>query len=271
MTGHRERVQLTGEQETLLITLYCKTLGCPPNVFEDKMSWKILENIEYDFSRLRVPMGTRLTVCLRAKKMDDYVRQYLARQPRSVMLHLGCGLDSRCTRVDHGESQWYDLDMPDVIDLRKKFFEETDTYHMIPAPVTDLRWIEAIPRQNQAALIVAEGLMMYLPEQEVKSLILRLKETFPGSGLVFDAFSELTARNVKRHPSVKKAGAVVQWGIDDARAIESWAAGIQLKEEWYFSQSEDIKKLASGYRLMFKLAGLFTAARKAHRILYYTL
>lgn len=118
MTSQKEKIRLAAEQETLLITLYSKTLGCPQSVFEDEMSWKILENIEYDFSR-QVPVGTRLTVCLRAKKIDGYAKEFLASQPRSLVLHLGCGLDSRYTRVNNGEVEWYDLDMPGVIDLRK--------------------------------------------------------------------------------------------------------------------------------------------------------
>lgn len=271
MTGHREKIQLTAEQETLLITLYSKAVSPPSSVFFDEKSREILERVDYDFSRLRVPVGTRLTVCLRARKLDDYAREFLSRHPRGVVLHLGCGLDSRYTRVDNGEVTWHDLDLPEVIDLRKKFFEETHRYHMIPSSVTDLRWMGTVPRESRAVLVIAEGLMMYLEERAVKSLILKLKEDFPGCELVFDAYSRLTARSAKRHPSVRATGAVMRWGIDDAKAIESWAEGIRLKEEWTFTQSEHIEKLAFGYRLMFRLTGLFSVARKAHRILYYSL
>jgi O-methyltransferase involved in polyketide biosynthesis len=268
--GQRESVSLTAEQETLLITLYSKTEGCPVPFLEDEASWRIVERIEYDFSRLKVPLGTRLTVCLRAKRIDDYVREHLASQPASVVLHLGCGLDSRYVRTDNGEVEWYDLDLPDVIELREKLFEKTDRYHMVPSSVTDPSWLESIPR-GRAVFVVAEGLMMYLGEGEVRSLVLRLKKAFPGCGLVFDAFSELTARNVKRHASVRETGAVIHWGIDDAREIEGWAEGIRLREEWFFVRSEEIAKLGWGYRLIFKLAGLFEAANRAHRLLYYEL
>ena len=271
MTNHKEKIRLTPEQETLLITLYSKALGCPDSLFTDEKSLEILEQIDYDFTQLNVPVGTRLTVCIRAKKIDDYVMDFLADHPNALVLHLGCGLDSRYARVDNGEVEWYDLDMPEVIGLRKNFFEETDRYHMVSSSVTDLRWVEAIPAQNRAVLVIAEGLMMYLTEEEARSLILKLKEKFPGSEFVFDAYSTLTARSVKGHPSLRKTGAVIHWGIDDAKAIEKWGDGIRLKEEWYFTQSEAIETLAFGYRLIFKLSGLFLAARKAHRILYYTL
>ncbi len=175
------------------------------------------------------------------------------------------------TRVNNGQVYWYDLDFPDVIDLRKKFYEETDKYHMISSSVTELSWIDKISTQSRPVFVIAEGLFMYLREEDVKALIVKLKESFPGCSLVFDAYSVLTAKSVGRHPSLKKTGGAIQWGIDDAKDIEKWAEGISLKEEWYFTQSEDIEKLGFGFGLLFRFAGLFLAARRAHRILYYNL
>ena len=271
MTSHKEKIRMTPAQETLLITLYSKAMGCPESLFSDAKSLEILNQIDYDFSQLQVPVGTRLTVCIRAKKIDEYVMGFITSHPKGLVLHLGCGLDSRYIRVDNGNVEWYDLDMQEVIDLRKIFYDEPDRYHMIPDSVTNLRWAEMIPSQGRPVMVIAEGLMMYLTEEEVRSLILKLKESYPGCEFVFDAYSTLAARSVKGHPSIKRTGAVIHWGIDDPQAIEKWGDGIRLREEWYFTQSEAIETLAFGYRLMFRLSGLFLAARKAHRILYYTL
>ena len=270
MSEPKEKIRLTAEQETLMITLYCKTLGAPKGLFQDDAAWKIVERVEYDFSRLNVAPGTRLTVFMRAKRLDGYVRQFLFRRPDGVVLNLGCGLDTRCFRVDNGKVRWHDLDLPDVIELRKKFFAENSRYRMIASSVLHYRWMDAVPR-GAPVFIVAEGLLMYLPEDKVKELILRLRETFPESEMAFDAFSTLTARNVKRAASLRKTGAMIHWGIDEAKTIESWAPGIHLKEEWVFTQSEDIQKMNLAIRLMFRLAGLFSAATKAHRVLYYSL
>jgi O-methyltransferase involved in polyketide biosynthesis len=271
MTPSKEKVRLTEAQETLLITLYAKARGCPNDLFKDETTERILDQVDYDFSQLKVPIGTSLTVCLRAQKLDANARQFLGEHPRSLVLHLGCGLDGRYQRVKNGQVEWYDLDLPDVIDLRRNFFTETDNYHLIATSVTDLSWLESIPRQELPVLIIAEGLLMYLSEAQVKALLLALQAAFPGSHLAFDAYSKLTVRRVKNHPSVKKTGAVIQWGIDDPQTIEAWSPGIQFQEEWFFVQAPQIEKLAFGYRLMFKLAGLFPMANKAHRLLYYRL
>ncbi|MBI1296893.1 hypothetical protein GC175_18215 [bacterium] len=120
-------------------------------------------------------------------------------------------------------------------------------------------------------LVVAEGLLMYLSEADVKVLVLKLKEHFPYGQLVADVFSVLTARRVGGHPGIRQTGARVQWGIDDVRDMEHWANGIRLQEEWSFANAAELAQLGLGYRLAFKLSGLIPAARTAHRIVHFKL
>ena len=112
---------------------------------------------------------------------------------------------------------------------------------------------------------------MYLGEADVRRLLLQLRETFPGCRLIADVFSRMTARAATRHPSLKKTGAKIGWGIDDPHQLESWAQGIRLLEEWYFTKDPDLDKLSLGYRLAYKLAGSFLMVNRAHRIVYYQL
>ena len=273
MANHQEKILLTKEQETLLIPLYSKVNESqrPNPIFVDEKSREVLDQVEYDFANLEVPRKTTITLCLRAKKLDAYAHEFLAAQPGGVVLHLGCGPDSRYLRVNNGQVDWYDLDLPDVIDLRRKFFVETDQYRLIPSSVTDWRWLDRVAAQGRPVLVMAEGLLMYLKEADVKALVLKLKSAFPGCKLACDAYSLLTTSKANAHPSLKKTGAVIQWGPADAKTLESWSAGIHLKEEWYFVQAEEISRLGLVYRSLFKLAGLFSVANKAHRILYYDL
>lgn len=267
----RHKIQLSPEEETLLITLYTKAAGCPDSILADEKAQEIFARVDYEFAQLRVPTGTQLTVCLRARKFDDYVKAFLNDHPRGTVLHLGCGLDTRYYRIDNGLVRWFDLDFPSVIELRKRFFVETNRYQMIPSAVTELDWIGTIPAPEDGTLIIAEGLMMYLDEEQITALVRELRARFPGSILAFDAFSTLTARNIHRNPSIKATGAQIRWGIDDPEEIEKWAEGVQLLEEWYFVQSEHVSEFSLFNRLIFKIAGLFPAANKAHRILKYAL
>jgi hypothetical protein len=101
--------------------------------------------------------------------------------------------------------------------------------------------------------------------------VLALRETFPGCRLAADVFSRLTARSATNHPSLKSTGASLGWGIDDPEELEAWAPGIQLLEEWYFSDDPELAHLNFGYRLVYKLAGAFKMVQRAHRIVYYQL
>lgn len=267
----KEKIRLTPEQTTLLIPLYSKAGACPDVILKDEKAHEILASVDYDFEKLDVPTGTNITVCMRARRLDEYTRRFLQEHPEGVVLHLGCGLDSRCQRVQEPRSIWYDLDFPPVIELRRKFYPESDNYRLIAASVTDPGWMERVEAGGKPVIVIAEGLMMYLHEEEVKELLLGLHEHFPGCLLAFDAFSELTARSVHRNPSLKATGAVIHWGIDEARRIETWGQGFKLLEEWYFTQSEQIPQLKLSHRLMFRVSGMFAMARKAHRLLYFRL
>jgi len=266
----RAKVTLTPEQETLLITLYAKAQPGNP-LFFDPMAQDILNRVDYDFARLHVPYKTVVLVCQRAKKLDAVTRDFLAEHPDGVVLQLGCGLDSRFWRVDDGRVNWYDLDMPPVVELRRQFFTGSERYHLIAASVTDLEWVDTVTSGGRPVLVVAEGLLMYLDEADVRRLVLRLHETFPGCQLIADVFSRLTARSAANHPSLKYTGATIGWGMDDPCELEAWAPGLRLLEEWYFTDDPDLARLNFGYRIAYKLAGAFKMVQRAHRIVYYQL
>jgi len=269
----KEKIKLEKEKETLLVPLYCKALESKKKtpIISDDKAVEMVSEIEYDYSQLKIPKKTYVTICMRAKQFDNYVIEFMKKYPKSTVIHLGCGLDSRFVRVDNGTVEWYDLDYPEVIELRKKFYRETDRYHLIPSSVVEFKWIDNLLSKKGPFLFLAEGLFMYLKEEEVKALILKLQKEFSGCQVVFDSYSALTAKHIKHHPSIKKTGACIYWGIDDAHEIEKWNAGIHLIEKWYFTQSEDINKLGTRYKFLFKLSGLFSAAKKAHRILVFQL
>jgi O-methyltransferase involved in polyketide biosynthesis len=268
--NEKTKIKLTPEQETLLITLFTK--GQPGNpIFFDPKAQEILNQVDYDFTQLHVPYKTVILVCQRAKKIDAVTHGFLTEYPNGVVLHLGCGLDGRFWRVDNGEVDWYDLDMLAVIELRQQFYPESERYRLIATSVTDLEWMARVDSGKRPVLVVAEGLLMYLSEPDIRRLLLQLRVTFPGCRLIADVFSRMTARSATKHPSLKQTGAAIGWGFDDPREIEDWAPGIHLIEEWFFSQDPDLDRLSPSYRLAYRLAGAFKVVQRAHRIVYYQL
>src|SRR3989304_806071 len=134
--NEKTKITLTPEQETLLIPLYTKAQPGNPLFFDPKAQ-DIHNQMDYDFTKLRVPYKTVILVCQRAKKLDAVTSDFLAEHPGGVVLHLGCGLDGRFWRVDDGRVEWYDLDMPPVIELRQRFYPASERYHTLASSVTD--------------------------------------------------------------------------------------------------------------------------------------
>lgn len=256
------RVTLTAEKETLLVPLWGKAVEGRRQhpVLVDPKAQEILDGIDYDFEALAIPDKTALMMAMRAARLDQVATAFLGRHPEATVLHLGCGLDARCERVAHPQAAWFDLDHPEVIELRRRFYAETEGYHMLSSSVTELQWLEEVPATEQPALVLAEGLTMYLREEEVRALFAALGQRFAQVELAFDAYSTLTAKRAARHPSLKKTGASIHWGI-----------GAELLEEWAFSDSDHLPKLDWSTRLLFRMAGWFKAGRRAHRILSYAL
>lgn len=264
-------ITLNKEKETLLVPLYGKAIDNHkkrPILFDAKAD-EMVKGIDYDFKSLKIPGKTNMMMCLRAKLIDNFTKDLLKGKDNTVVIHLGCGLDSRCARVNSEYAKWYDLDFEEVISIRKEFFHESEKYQMIPSSVTKPEWIETIPKGHGNYLVIAEGLFMYLKEDEIKTLLARLKDRIGNFTLIFDAFSVYTAKKVKNHPSIKKTGAQVYWGIDNPKEVEEWNLGLRFDKEILFTSNPEIEKLGWGIRSMYKLANLFPMARYAQRILVY--
>ncbi|MDA3833957.1 MAG: class I SAM-dependent methyltransferase [Spirochaetales bacterium] len=263
---------LNNQEKMLIVPLYAKAKESRKEhpILLDRKADEIFQAVTAEEGVLPIPEKTNVTLLIRAKQLDVFTEKFLGEHPDAVVIHLGCGLDSRCERVGQTCPHWYDLDLPEVIDIRRKFYRESDTYHMIASSAADLKWLDRIAFDNSAVLCIAEGLVMYLSEDDVRALIMALTEKSDRLDLIFDAYSTLAVQQAGRHPSLKASGAVIRWGIDNPGQIEQWVSGLQLQEEWFFSQSPAIRDLSFGYRLMFQLAGRIKSARRAHRILYYT-
>ncbi len=266
-------ITLEKEKETLLIPLYGKAMESKKKspVLLDLKAMEIIEKINYDFNSLKIPGKTNTMMCLRAKLFDNFTTAFLKTKNNTVVIHLGCGLDSRYNRINNVEVDWYDLDFEEVIDIRKTFYPESEKYHLIASSVTNPEWIEKIPVGAENNLVIAEGLFMYLKEDEIKELLKLIKKRIGSYTLIFDAYSVYTAKKVKNHPSIKKIGAKIYWGIDNPDKLIEWDNEIKFIKEILFTSNEEIEKMDYATKLIYKIANLFPMARNAQRILIYTI
>jgi O-methyltransferase involved in polyketide biosynthesis len=233
---------LNGVSETLLITLYIRALESqrPDALLKDEKAVALVNGMNYDFSRftkIKMDEDDKLSIILRNREFDRYARDFMARHPEAVVVHIGCGLDSRFERVDNGKVEWYDLDLPEVIDLRRKLIsDESPRYHFLACSVFDPAWIKILEFHHQRPfLFLAEGVLMYFEEAQDKSLVLALRNHFPGAELVCDAFSPyiVWANNLRFRFSGTKIQARYYWGLKNGKDVERWGSDITLLDEWF--------------------------------------
>ena len=282
--------KITDISETLLIPLYARAIESQTEkpILIDKKAVEITQELNKIFLksdsklhkallkgqvRRRLRKKLSVTLTLRTRKIDRYCIDFLNKNPDGIIVELGCGLSTRFPRIDNNTLTLYDLDFPEVIDIKNHFFKETDRYHFIRSSVLDFTWMEHIRNQNKKILFIAEGLFMYLHEDDVKNLILTLQKNFPGCELVCEVSNVYIVKMLKRKMWKKKfqrdyhlgKDVAFHFGIKDGKEFEKWNEGIAFLDEWTFFDDTDNKL---GWINFF---GRFEKMKKAQWIVHYQL
>ncbi len=251
--------------ETLLVTLYARAVESqrPDALIKDDKAVAMVKQMDCDFSRLKLHGHDEVAVILRMREFDRQAREFLSRNPDAFVVHIGCGLDTRFERVDNGQVEWFDLDLPGVIELRKNLIGgEKERYHLLSGSVFEGNWLEAVsPYHQRPFLFLAEGVLPYFETAQVKSLVLTLRDHFPGAELVCDAHTPFVIWTDNLQLAFAKINARLHWGLKHGKDVESWGTGISLLDEWfYFDRPEPRMKAYRWMRhipLLGKSTGIF--------------
>lgn len=203
------------------------------------------------------------TMAMRAAVFDNWLRCQLT--PEAVVLHLGCGLDSRCLRVGC-ENQWFDVDFPDVITERKQYFAESDRYHMVGC---DLRedFLCGIPTGK--AVVVLEGVSMYLTAEERLELQKKLKAHFAEVHLLLDSYTTFGAKMSKYKNPINDVGVTQVFGFDDPKDLENGTGFVYLREHDMTPEAM-IGELSGFEQRIFRKLFAGKTAKKFYRLYEYT-
>lgn len=233
--------------KTLLLPLYFRVVETrrPDGVLRDPAAAALIERIDHDFSRFERLGFYQTLSALRDRRFDRHVRDFLAREPDGVVVELGCGLDTRFDRQDNGRASWWELDLPEVIALRRHLIPEGPRRRFIARSATDPDWIDRVAaagRPGPGHLFVAEAVLPYIALEDVRALVARLAVRFPGAELVFDVLAPWLATFSRWHPALRalrQAGLGVRWGLARAEEVEAWAPGLRVLETWRYFDAPD--------------------------------
>ncbi len=237
-------LKLKGVQETLLIPLWARAVELKHDnpIFMDVKAQNIMGQIDYNFSKFDDEWATQLSVVIRTEILDSATQKFMDDHESGVVVNLGCGLDTRFSRLESRKIQWYDIDLPESIELRRNFFEETTHYHMIAKSVFDYSWLDEIPN-DVPVLIIAEGLLMYFSQLEVMKLMNVLTEHFNNAEMLIETVPYSLVKKSQEQNLIKKQyniEANFYWGLNNGKDIEKINSHIEFIEEWhYFNYHKD--------------------------------
>ena len=212
-------------------------------------------------------------VALRAARFDRCALEFASRTRPSLIVNLGCGFDTRFQRIDDGELQFLDVDRAEIIRLKRHLSASGNRHRHIQASVLETDWMSEIAPTSSPPLFLAEGLLMYLPEDRVRALVLEIQARFPGAEFVTDVIDTRWLRpwirwtiDVKlrwRYRFGKSARFVS--GLRNSRDMENWGEGIEYLREWCILDESEPKSGLS--RVLRRLE----IARRLHRVVHYRL
>ena len=265
--------ELTGVRATALLALYARALDdrSAHPILGDRWAQEIITRLDFDFTQFRTAKKERYGVGVRTRQMDEWTRDFVTDHPDAIVLDLGAGLDSRVFRVNPPSAgHWYDIDYPDVIELRNGLFPAHQRHETIGADLTHDSWLDPLPGYMPVA-IVADGVFMFLTEQELRQLLSRIVAHFPTGQIAFNAATAFQVKLANRHPAVKRTGATLQWSLDDPRALEIFDPTLKFAEERMIIESPWLSHASWAYRATCAVMKSIPALRaQGGRILRYT-
>jgi O-methyltransferase involved in polyketide biosynthesis len=225
----------------------------------------MVEAIDYDFSRFdgtRSLLGATVRTCI----IDVWVRDFVAAHPDGTVIEIGAGLNTRFERVDNGRIHWVDLDLPDVIEVRRRFFADSDRRRMIAGSVLDPGWVDAVRTGPGPYFVAAEAVLVYLTAPDVRKALRLIAENLPGSRVALDTAGAWIIANQDKHDTLKSMRARMTWACDDPREMEDWALGLRLLESRDLSQlPTPLRRTVPTATRAMLTAGHFLAGRKFTR------
>ena len=190
------------------------------------------------------------------------------KMPEAVVLHVGCGMDSRALRVGIGGHQWYDVDFTQVIEERKKYYTETNEYHMISTDVREHKWMDQLSQYNNA-IVIMEGVSMYVTLEQLRGLYRELGKRFEKMRILVDCYTEFAAKISKYKNPINDVGVRSVYGISQPEILET-DTGLQFVKEHEMTPACDMDQLKGMEKKIFQKVYGGRFAKKMYRLYEYS-
>ncbi len=259
---------MNGVNKTLYIPLYGKAFVSKKGIIlHDAKAEEIWQTEGFALKGKSKSKWLAYYMGMRSAVFDKWVEKQMNSHREAVIIHIGCGMDSRVERVGTMQHVWYDVDFPEVIAERKQYYKETETYHMLESDARENGWLHAIP-QGKNAIIVMEGVSMYFKLEELKSLLADIRSHFERVSVLMDCYTTFAAKASKYKNPINDVGVTVVYGIDDPMVLEE-GTGITFVKEHEMTPVSLVNELTGLERLVFKKVFGGKFSKKMYRLYEY--
>jgi O-methyltransferase involved in polyketide biosynthesis len=233
-------IDLGNVQKTLFLPLWGRAYESKKEspLLVDRTALEIIDKVDYDFSTIAQNISplTQLAWIMRSNYVDEVINNFTAQYPAATIVNIGCGLDTTFERTDNGALRWYDLDLPDVIQLRQQFIKENERRKFIAGSFLEEHWLEEL-KGVEHILFIAAGVFYYFEEAEIKSFLVRIADHFPGCQVLFDASSPAGVK-VANKKVISSSGlderSFLKWGLERSQDLLAWDKRIRIVKEYFY-------------------------------------
>ena len=258
---------MDGVNKTLYIPLYGKSYVSRKGLFLcDKKAEKIWAAEGVALKGKSRSKWLAYYMGIRAAVFDDWVKQQMNDRQEAVVIHIGCGMDSRVLRVGTAGRKWYDVDFPEVIVERKRYYSESDSYRMIAGDVRERGWLKSIP-ETGCAIVVMEGVSMYLTSNELSRLTAALSDHFDRLVCLMDCYTVMAAKLSKYKNPINDVGVTEVYGMDDPMLLHS--GEFSFVKEHEMTPARYIDELHGAEKFLFSKLYAGNFSKKLYRLFEY--
>jgi len=223
--------------ETLLIPLYMRakeSRRIDSAIIRDKLAEQLVGQIDFDYINLDKAKLSEIGCVVRSWYFDNAVKRFIYSHEHPIVVNVGCGLDTRAQRIgDIDDTVFYELDLPEVIDIRRKLIPETENDHYLSASLLDTEWMDRLRKAHPDGdfIFVIEGVLMYFYENQVKSFLQNMALHFHQSELWFDVCGRVSHHKMFKPDSLRMHKAEIRSGFSDGHLPEKWINNLELIEQ----------------------------------------
>ena len=253
------KINVKGVPETMIQTLYSRakeTSKENPKI-KDEMAVSIVKQLDYDFSKADQDRTMSLGVIARTIVLDKMVEEYLNTHKDTIVINIACGLDTRCYRMKGKYVRWYNLDLPETINIRKQFLKETGPIYQIAKSAMDESYRDNIQYHGENILVIIEVLTMYLSENDIKKMFSIID--FKNSTVMVEVMVPFVVKHIKEK-SIEGSHAKFTWGIKNGKELEKFLPTFSFLTE--VSLVEGMKKLMPIYHVLGKIPFVYNISNK---------